>query len=81
MLTNPSRRYRLDTRVVDADLSVERPIWPLSAYGPGVNAPRQLIEGDVEISPEEMRLQAYLLKSQGNEGQIVSGFAKSLVTD
>jgi nucleoporin NUP42 len=34
---------------------------------------RQLIEGDVEISPEEMRLQAYLLKAQGNEAQIVSG--------
>jgi hypothetical protein len=33
---------------------------------------RQLIEGDVEISPEEMRLQAYLLKAQGNEAQIVS---------
>jgi hypothetical protein len=73
MLNKPPRRYRLDTRVIDTDLSVERPLWPLSAYGPGLNAPRQLIEGDVEISPEEMRYQAYLLKSQGNDSQIVSG--------
>ena len=50
---------------IKADLTVERPIWPLSSYGPGVNAPRQLIEGDLEQSFEEVRLQYYLAQVAG----------------
>jgi nucleoporin NUP42 len=46
-------------------------MWPLSCYGPGKRAPRQLIEGDLEVSMEEMRLHAYLLDSQGRTSELV----------
>lgn len=54
------------------DLTTQRPIYPLSCYGPGREAPRQLIEGPVEISPEELRLRYYTLRTAGNEPQAVS---------
>lgn len=53
------------------DLTTQRPIYPLSCYGPGREAPRQLIEGLVEISPEELRLRYYTLRAAGNEPQAV----------
>jgi nucleoporin NUP42 len=52
-------------------MTTDRPIWPMSCYGPGTDAPRQLIEGDVEQSPEEMRVRAYLMVAQGEQQQIV----------
>jgi nucleoporin NUP42 len=55
-----------------SDLTSQRPIYPLSAYGPGRDAPRQLIEGPVEISPEELRVRYYGCRSAGNEGVAVS---------
>jgi nucleoporin NUP42 len=58
--------------MIKNDLTVERPEWPLSCYGPGRNAPRQLIEGPVEISPEELRLRYYSQRAQGSEIAAVS---------
>ncbi|KAH8644107.1 hypothetical protein IG631_01571 [Alternaria alternata] len=77
-----SSTFNLDKDVIQADLSKERPTYPLSCYGPGKDAPRQLIEGPVEISPEELRLRYYTLRAAGNEPTAVStesgsGFLKS----
>jgi nucleoporin NUP42 len=58
--------------VIQSDLTKERPIYPLSCYGPGKDAPRQLIEGPVEISPEELRFRYYTLRAAGNEPTAVS---------
>ncbi|OCK80667.1 hypothetical protein K432DRAFT_442969 [Lepidopterella palustris CBS 459.81] len=63
--------YSLDPKTVKDDLTTDRPVWPLSAYGPGRDAPRQLIEGALEVSPEEMRLQFYHAKAAGQEAQAV----------
>ena len=56
---------------IKADLTQgdDRPIWPLSAYGPGRDAPRQLLEGPLESSPEELRVQYYLAKAGGSTQQ------------
>ncbi|KZM22618.1 metal ion binding [Ascochyta rabiei] len=59
--------YHLDIADIRADLSGQRPIYPLSCYGPGRDAPRQLIEGLVEISPEELRVRYYTQRATGNE--------------
>ncbi|OSS52646.1 hypothetical protein B5807_02972 [Epicoccum nigrum] len=59
--------YHLDVADIKADLSGQRPIYPLSCYGPGRDAPRQLIEGLVEISPEELRLRYYTQRAAGSE--------------
>jgi hypothetical protein len=52
---------------MNQDLSSQRPIYPLSCYGPGRDAPRQLIEGPVEVSPEELRSRYYLARAAGQE--------------
>ncbi|KAJ4384724.1 hypothetical protein N0V86_000326 [Didymella sp. IMI 355093] len=59
--------YHLDIADIKADLSGQRPIYPLSCYGPGRDAPRQLIEGPVEISPEELRVRYYAARAAGQE--------------
>ncbi len=64
--------FSLDKDVIQADLTKERPNYPLSCYGPGKDAPRQLIEGPVEISPEELRSRYYTLRAAGNEPTAVS---------
>jgi len=60
--------YHLNFEAIKADLTVgdERPSWPLSAFGPGRDAPRQLLEGPLEQSPEELRVQCYLAQATGN---------------
>lgn len=65
------RPYELNPDVVKIDLTTERPQWPLSCYGPGRNAPKQLIEGEVEHSPEEMRLLHYLALAKGTPQESV----------
>lgn len=64
--------YSLDAADIKADLSGQRPIYPLSCYGPGREAPRQLIEGPVEISPEELRVRYYSARAAGQENVAVS---------
>lgn len=66
--------YGLSRDGIKADLTTgengEKPIWPLSCYGPGKDAPRQLIEGECEQSPEEVRLQYYLARASGNQADL-----------
>ncbi|KAK5113512.1 hypothetical protein LTR62_003381 [Meristemomyces frigidus] len=69
--------YNLDKEAITSDLTAggakgERPEWPLSVYAPGRDAPRQLLEGAVEQSPEEMRLLCYEAKAKGQLEQYVS---------
>lgn len=68
---NKHNPFILDKDAIRADLTQgeERPQWPLSAYGPGREAPLQLIEGPLEISPEEMRVQCYLAREEGKFDQ------------
>jgi nucleoporin NUP42 len=65
-------QYGLDPVDMKNDLTGNRPIYPLSCYGPGKDAPRQLIEGPVEISPEELRVRYYAQRLSGNEAGAVS---------
>ncbi|PVI06897.1 hypothetical protein DM02DRAFT_609275 [Periconia macrospinosa] len=64
---NAGPRYHLDREVIKTDLTIDRPSYPISCYGPGRDAPRQLIEGPVEVSPEELRSRYYLARRSGNE--------------
>ncbi|CAK1359572.1 unnamed protein product [Cercospora beticola] len=54
----------------------ERPAYPFGAYGPGRGAPKQLIEGPLELSPEELRVQAYLAQSTGTLPQFEAQYAQ-----
>ncbi|KAI4131427.1 MAG: hypothetical protein LQ347_002996 [Umbilicaria vellea] len=62
--------YHLSKDIITEDLSKERPIWILSAYGPGREAPLQLFGGyPREQSFEEVRLRYYELAASGNQQQ------------
>ncbi|MCJ1415184.1 hypothetical protein MMC32_001515 [Xylographa parallela] len=64
--------YHLDREIIKTDLSGEKPIWTLSAYGPGRGAPLQLFGGyPREQSFEELRLRYYELASAGNQQQAI----------
>lgn len=56
--------YTVSSETIKTDLTKERPIWVLSSYAPGKDPPAQLIDNK-DISPEEMRVQAYQLASEG----------------
>ena len=72
LLTFTISPYQLDKEVIKIDLSKERPLWILSAYGPGKQAPVQLFGGlPREQSFEELRLRHYELAAQGNEQQAI----------
>ena len=67
---NSSFRYHLSKDIITNDLSKERPIWILSAYGPGREAPLQLFGGHPrEQSFEEVRLRYYELAASGSQQQ------------
>lgn len=66
-----SPKFHLNKDDIKLDLTDQRPIYPLSCYGPGRDAPRQLIEGPIEISPEELRCRFYTARGAGNEGAAV----------
>ncbi|TKA27942.1 hypothetical protein B0A50_04007 [Salinomyces thailandicus] len=62
--------YHLNADIIRSDLTTggadgEKPTWPLSCYGPGRDAPRQLLEGIIEQSPEECRVLYYQAQAAG----------------
>ena len=74
---DPKKTYNIERDMLAADLTTggstgEKPTWPLSVYGPGRDAPRQLLEGALEQSPEEMRLMCYEARAKGQEHDYVS---------
>lgn len=76
-----SCRYKLDKSIITVDLGKERPIWILSAYGPGKESPIQLFGGPIrEQSFEELRLRHYHLAASGNQQQAIQE-AQRLVSD
>ncbi|KAI4288640.1 MAG: hypothetical protein L6R35_002093 [Caloplaca aegaea] len=65
-------RYHLDKDIISKDLTSDRPLYILSAYGPGRDAPQQLFGGKPrEQSFEELRLRHYELASAGNQPQAI----------
>lgn len=64
-------RYSLDRANITSDLTQELPLYFLSAYGPGKDAPVQLFGGVREQSFEELRLRHYELSSIGNQQQAI----------
>ena len=65
-------RYKLDKNTIINDLTKERPIWILSAYGAGREPPLQLFGGyPREQSFEEIRLHHYELAASGNGQQAI----------
>lgn len=75
-------RYKVDKSVITVDLGKERPLWILSAYGPGgKEAPIQLFGGPIrEQSFEELRLRHYELAASGNQQQAIQE-AQRLVSE
>ncbi|MCJ1342251.1 hypothetical protein MMC31_000431 [Peltigera leucophlebia] len=65
-------QYKLDRTNISVDLGKERPLWNLSCFGPGRNAPSQLFGGAPrEVSFEELRLRHYELAASGNQQQAI----------
>ena len=74
-------RYNLDKTLIANDLTKERPLWILSAYGPGRNPPLQLFGGvGRELSFEELRLRHYELAALGSPQKAIQE-AQSLVNN
>ncbi|EON98481.1 putative ccch zinc finger domain-containing protein [Phaeoacremonium minimum UCRPA7] len=60
--------YSLDKDVLRKDLTEDKPLWILSSYAPGRNAPGQLFGGyPREQSFEEVRLHYEMGRAAGNE--------------
>jgi len=58
-------QYRLEEEHLIEDLRDARPEWPLSAYAGHQNAPKDLINANLEFSPEEVRFGVYLAQASG----------------
>lgn len=72
--------YHLSRDGIISDLKNEAPSWVLSAYGPGYRTPIQLFGGEErEKSFEEMRLNHYMLRAQGQEALAVRALMLKLL--
>ncbi|KAL8902524.1 MAG: hypothetical protein Q9207_004622 [Kuettlingeria erythrocarpa] len=68
----PELPYHLDKDIITKDLTNERPLYILSAYGPGRDAPQQLFGGHPrELSVEELRHRHYELAAAGSLPQAI----------
>lgn len=58
--------------VMKSDLTplMDKPIWPLSSYGPAKHEP--ILLGGLDESPEELRVRAFTAKQSGNFDEYVS---------
>ena len=74
-------RYKLDRESISKDLTDDRPIYILSAYGPGRDTPLQLFGGiQREQSFEELRTRHYELTAEGRQQEAVRE-AQNLVSN
>ncbi|KAL3952163.1 hypothetical protein ACCO45_013880 [Purpureocillium lilacinum] len=70
---NALTKYSVSGETIEKDLTLEKPQWILSAYGPGRDAPDQLFGGyPREQSFEELRLHYLAGKASGNEQQALN---------
>ena len=67
-IADAQKGFQINEEDIRKDLSVQRPQWILSTYGPGKNPPASLLEGN-EYSPEEIRLRFYERASKGEGPQ------------
>lgn len=72
--------FYLSREGIQNDLGPERPQWVLSAYGPGKETPEQLWGGQLEQSPEEMRLHCMTSEASGNLQGAVSSNTLSVAS-
>ncbi|KAL9581671.1 MAG: hypothetical protein Q9212_003760 [Teloschistes hypoglaucus] len=64
--------FCIDKKLLSNDLTSDRPLYILSAYGPGKDAPEQLFGGQPrEQSFEELRFRHYELAAAGNEAEAI----------
>jgi hypothetical protein len=61
--------FSTDTITKDFNLSVDKPSWPLSSYGPSKYAPT-FVTG-LDMSPEELRVRAVMAKTNGTVNEYV----------
>lgn len=54
----------------------DRPIWPLSSYGPAKHEP--VLLGGLDESPEELRVRAFTATQAGNINEYVTNLIRSL---
>ncbi|THH21029.1 hypothetical protein EUX98_g8472 [Antrodiella citrinella] len=64
MSANPLQSIQQSAETIDRDLAQEKPLWPLSSYGPAKGAPT-LVAGFDE-SPEELRVKAVTAMKANN---------------
>lgn len=63
-LAKPAAAAAFSTDSIKQDLSLERPIWALSSYGPAKHEPNLI--GGVDLSPEELRIEFCKARSANN---------------
>ena len=70
---NP-RNQRFNDQAILSDMTDELPGYHLSNYaGAGTtDVPKHFFHPDMEVSPEELRVQFYLARAQGREAEAVS---------
>ncbi|KAF8885798.1 hypothetical protein BD779DRAFT_658960 [Infundibulicybe gibba] len=67
--SKPILPYTSDTMKSDLTQGVDRPIWPLTCYGPAKYEPT-LLSG-LDESPEELRFKAFTATKAGNMQEYV----------
>ncbi|KAK0190343.1 hypothetical protein F5146DRAFT_1102783 [Armillaria mellea] len=65
----PSLPFTQESITKDLTANVDKPLWPLSSFGPAKHEPL-LIKG-LDESPEELRVQAFKALTSGNVNQYV----------
>lgn len=60
----------ISTDTIQRDLTLEKPLWPLTSYGPAKHAPT-IIQG-LDESPEELRVKAVSALQSGSSAEYVS---------
>lgn len=63
--------YNVSMEGMSSDLQKEKPLWPLSSYGPAKG--QQTIVPGLDESPEEMRVKAFEAAKAGTTSEYVCG--------
>ena len=65
----PNKSFSVDTMTKDLTAGQDRPMWPLTSYGPAKFVPTVL--GGLDESPEELRVKAVTAMKAGNISEYV----------
>lgn len=69
--------FSIDSIKVDLTPGADKPLWPLSSYGPGKFEP--ILVGGLDESSEELRVKAVLALQAGNLNQYVSNRMQAIL--